>query len=180
MLPTQFRPHHQPSRKSAPTSSPALKGYLTPVNLSDYLDPGDIHFDLRAEDKSAVLRELVSYLHLDPESEAAVLRILNRREEMGSTGIGRGIAVPHCRTPIVRRLRVLYGGRPGGIGYDAVDGHRVEHFFLLIAPPVEASNEYLPVLGRIAQLAKDQDVPARLASVETPDAFHRLLAEKGV
>ena len=134
------------------------------MHLADYLARDDIHLDLPGRDASEVLTELASRLHLDQESEAVVRRILQHRETMGSTGIGRGIAVPHCRTPIVKRLRVIYGRRVGGIPFGAVDGASVEHFFVLIAPPVEASNEYLPVLGRIARLAKEPDLPTRLTS----------------
>jgi len=150
------------------------------MNLAQYIARDDIHLDLRGRDAAEVLSELASRLHLDQESEAVVRRILQHRESMGSTGIGRGIAVPHCRTPITKRLRVIYGRRPGGIPYGAVDGAPVEHFFVLIAPPVEASNEYLPVLGRIARLAKEPDLPARLATVQTVDEFLRILADQGV
>jgi mannitol/fructose-specific phosphotransferase system IIA component (Ntr-type) len=61
-----------------------------------------------------------------------------------------------------------------------MDGRPVHHLFLIVAPPLEISNQYLPVLGRIAQFAKEADVPDRLASLEHPDEFFRLLEEKGV
>jgi mannitol/fructose-specific phosphotransferase system IIA component (Ntr-type) len=77
-------------------------------------------------------------------------------------------------------LQVAYGRRLGGIPYDPIDGEPVVHLFLLVAPPVEVSNEYLPVLGRVAQLAKEPDVPARLADAATPEDFLRILAEKSV
>jgi nitrogen PTS system EIIA component len=150
------------------------------VNLSTFIAPEDIHLRLRAETKPDLLRELAALFRFDRDNEAAVLRILQRREQMGSTGIGRGIAVPHCRTPIVQRLRVIYGRQPDGVEYDAVDGAPVQHLFVLLAPPVEVSNEYLPVLGRIARLAKEPDVPGRLAAVTSPEEFVRILAEKGV
>jgi mannitol/fructose-specific phosphotransferase system IIA component (Ntr-type) len=65
------------------------------------------------------------------------------------------------------------------VDYGSVDGSPVEHLFLLVAPPVEVSNEYLPVLGRIAQLAKEADTPARLCAVQSPEEFRQFLAEKG-
>jgi mannitol/fructose-specific phosphotransferase system IIA component (Ntr-type) len=148
--------------------------------LSDYIAPADVRLDLRAATGSELLAELVGGLDLEPEQASAVLRMLLRREEMGSTGIGRGIAVPHCRTPLVRRLRVIYGRRPGGVEFGAPDGVPVEHFFLLVAPPVEVSNDYLPVLGRVAQLAKEPDTPARLAAVRAPAELTALLVEKRV
>jgi nitrogen PTS system EIIA component len=62
----------------------------------------------------------------------------------------------------------------------AIDGRPVFDFFLIVAPPLEVSNQYLPVLGRIAQFAKEADIPERLAALESPDDFFRLLEEKGV
>ncbi len=64
--------------------------------------------------------------------------------------------------------------------YQAIDGKPVCHFFLIVAPPLEISNQYLPVLGKIAQLAKEGDVPDRLAGLRSTDDFFRLLDEKGV
>jgi PTS system nitrogen regulatory IIA component len=150
------------------------------MKLSDYLSLADIHLELRALTKPDVFRELTSLLGLEAGPERALLAALERREAMGSTGIGRGIAVPHSRTSIVSRLRVVYGRRPGGIAFNAVDGAPVEHFFLLIAPPVEASNAYLPVLGRIARLAKEPDAPARLTAAATREEFLQVLADKDV
>lgn len=148
--------------------------------LSDFVRPSDVHLDLRGGTRDEILTELVTSLALPAEESALLLKILHRREQLGSTGIGRGVAVPHCRTPLVDRLRVVYGRRAGGIAYDAVDGQPVSHFFLLLAPPIEVSNDYLPVLGRIAQLVKEPDVPERLAAVRSADEFLALLEQKGV
>jgi len=149
------------------------------MNLADYLAPTDIHLALRGGTKREVLAELADGLGLEAEDRAAIRRILSHREESGSTGIGRGVAVPHCRTPLVKRLRVVYGRRPGGVDWGASDGP-VEHIFLLVAPPVEASNDYLAMLGRIARLAKEPDAPTRLSAATSAADVRGLLAEKGV
>src|SRR5690606_26090233 len=109
-----------------------------------------------------------------------LFKMLKRRENLGSTGIGRGIAIPHCRSLVVNRLRVAFGRKSSGIDYDAIDGSPVHYFFLIVAPPLEVSNQYLPVLGKVAQFAKEQDVPERLSSIESPEEFLRLLEEKAV
>jgi mannitol/fructose-specific phosphotransferase system IIA component (Ntr-type) len=106
--------------------------------------------------------------------------MLQRRETLGSTGVGRGIAIPHCRSTVLSRLRLAFGHHPAGLEYQAIDGRPVHDFFLIVAPPLEVSNQYLPVLGKIAQLAKEPDVPDRLAKLESADEFLRLLGEKGV
>jgi mannitol/fructose-specific phosphotransferase system IIA component (Ntr-type) len=94
--------------------------------------------------------------------------------------MGRGIAIPHCRSLVANRLRIAYGQSRTGIEFQAIDGKPVRHLFLIVAPPLEISNQYLPVLGRIAQFAKEPDVPERLAALTRPDDFFRLLEEKGV
>ena len=148
--------------------------------LSDYFAPSDIHLDLKARDRRELFPELASFLHLDPSTAETICRLLEQRELTGSTGIVRGIAVPHCRTALVPRLRAIYARKAAGIAFDAIDGNPVEHFFVLLAPPIEVANEYLPVLGRIARLAKEADVSVRLHAVATPEDFLRVLAEKGV
>jgi mannitol/fructose-specific phosphotransferase system IIA component (Ntr-type) len=94
--------------------------------------------------------------------------------------MGRGIAIPHCRSLVASRLRLGYGHSRKGIEFQAIDGKPVHHLFLIVAPPLEISNQYLPVLGRIAQFAKEPDVPDRLAALTQADDFFRLLEEKGV
>ena len=79
---------------------------------------------------------------------------------------------------MVNRLRLAYGRKPEGVDFRAIDGQPVNNFFLIVAPPLEVSNQYLPVLGKIAQFAKDPDVPARLLGLESPQDFLDLLEEK--
>jgi mannitol/fructose-specific phosphotransferase system IIA component (Ntr-type) len=150
------------------------------VSLSDFIDASKVRLSLSAGTKRDALQELVGVMGFEPGSQAAILEALLQRERQGSTGIGRGIAVPHCRTPLARRLQVAYGRRPEGIDYEAIDGQPVVHIFLLVAPPIEVSNDYLPVLGRIAQLAKEPTVPARLSEVRSPEEFLGVLAEQSV
>jgi mannitol/fructose-specific phosphotransferase system IIA component (Ntr-type) len=150
------------------------------MHLKDFFTPDSITFTLRGESKEEVLSELVGLLRIDERSSGTLLRIIQRRETLGSTGIGRGIAIPHCRSLVVNRLRVAFGHRQEGVEYQAVDNKPVSNFFLIVAPPLEISNQYLPVLGKIAQFAKESDVPDRLAALRTPEDFLRLLEEKGV
>jgi mannitol/fructose-specific phosphotransferase system IIA component (Ntr-type) len=150
------------------------------MHLRDFFTPGAIDFDLQATDKDSILAELVHLLGVDPRASDALVRVLQRRETLGSTGMGRGIAIPHGRSLVANRLRLAYGHSRNGVEYQALDGRPVHHLFLIVAPPLEISNQYLPVLGRIAQFAKEPDVPDRLASLGGPDEFFRLLEDKGV
>jgi mannitol/fructose-specific phosphotransferase system IIA component (Ntr-type) len=150
------------------------------MHLSDFFAPEAISLGLRGVTKDEVLTELVGLLRLDDAANDSLLRMLQRRETLGSTGVGRGIAIPHCRSTVLNRLRLAFGHHQAGLEYQAIDGRPVHDFFLIVAPPLEVSNQYLPVLGKIAQLAKEPDVPDRLAKLESADEFLRLLGEKGV
>ena len=151
-----------------------------PVQLKDLYSPDVIELELAATTKDGVLAELIGLLRVDERSAETLLRVLQRRESLGSTGVGRGIAIPHSRSLVTKRLRLAYGHHRAGIDYQAIDGKPVHDLFLIVAPPLEVSNQYLPVLGRIAQFAKDPDISERLAALGSPDDFFRLLEEKGV
>jgi mannitol/fructose-specific phosphotransferase system IIA component (Ntr-type) len=150
------------------------------MHLKDFLSPDAITLKLRGGSKEEVLAELVGLLKVDERSSGTLLRIIQRRENLGSTGIGRGIAIPHCRSLAVNRLRLAFGRRDEGLDFQAIDSKPVCNFFLIVAPPLEISNQYLPVLGRIAQFAKEPDVPDRLGALRSADDFWRLVEEKGV
>jgi nitrogen PTS system EIIA component len=150
------------------------------MHLADFFAPDAISTDLRGTTKDEILTELVGLLHLESSASDTLLKMLQRREALGSTGVGRGIAIPHCRSLVVTRLRLAYGHHKQGVEYQAMDHQPVHDFFLIVAPPLEISNQYLPVLGKIAQFAKDADIPTRLAALTSADDFIRLLGEKGV
>ena len=150
------------------------------IQLRDLYTSESISLDLKAATKDAVLAELIGLLRVDQRSAETLLRVLQRRESLGSTGVGRGIAIPHSRSLVTNRLRLAYGHHRAGLDFQAIDGRPVHDFFLIVAPPLEVSNQYLPVLGRIAQFAKDSDMGNQLAALNTPSDFFRLLEEKGV
>lgn len=150
------------------------------MRLKELFGPGAVCLALSGTNRDDVLRELVGLLAVDDASADTLLRALQRRESLGSTGVGRGIAIPHCRSAVVSKVRLAYGHRAEGVTYQAIDGLPVHDFFLIVAPPDEVVNMYLPVLGKVAQFAKDPDIPARLAGLSEPDQFLALLDEKGV
>jgi mannitol/fructose-specific phosphotransferase system IIA component (Ntr-type) len=150
------------------------------VRLREFFSEDGIKLQLQGATKDEVLKELVGLLKLDDKAEQNLVKMLKRRETLGSTGIGQNIAIPHCRALVVSRLRVAFGRKLEGIDFTAIDGRPVHYFFLIVAPPLEVSNQYLPVLGKIAQFAKEPDVPERLAKLATPQEFLQLLEEKNI
>ena len=150
------------------------------MELREFFSEDVVQLDLQGETKDEVLKELIAVLGLDEKSEAILYKMLKRRENLGSTGIGKGIAIPHCRSLVVNRLRVAFGRKSDGLDFRAIDEQPVHNVFLIVAPPLEVSNQYLPVLGKIAQFSKEPDVPSRLAEIQTPREFMELLEEKGI
>lgn len=148
------------------------------MELREFFDKDAVELDIAGDSKDEILKELIALLRLDEKSEGILFKMLKRRENLGSTGIGRGIAIPHCRSLVVNKLRVAFGRKPGGVEYNAIDNQPVHNFFLIVAPPLEVSNQYLPVLGRLAQFAKDPETTERLAGLQSADEFLTLLQEK--
>ena len=150
------------------------------MELREFFSEDAVKLNLEGTTKDEVLKELIALLGLDEKNEAMLFKMLKRRENLGSTGIGRGIAIPHCRSLVVNKLRVAFGRKRDGVDFKAIDEKPVYFFFLIVAPPLEVSNQYLPVLGKIAQFSKEPDVPERLLSISQPVEFMKLLEEKGV
>ena len=150
------------------------------MELREFFSEDAIKLDLEGTTKDEILKELIGLLKLDEKSEGMLFKMLKRRENLVSTGIGRNIAIPHCRSLVVNKLRVAFGRKAQGLDFKAIDEKPVKFFFLIVAPPLEVSNQYLPVLGKIAQFSKEADVPDRLLAIQTPAEFMALLEEKGV
>jgi mannitol/fructose-specific phosphotransferase system IIA component (Ntr-type) len=150
------------------------------MELREFFSEEAIQLELAGSSKDDVLKELIALLRLDEKNQAILFKMLKRRENLGSTGIGRGIAIPHCRSLVVNKLRVAFGRKKGGLDFKAIDEKPVHFFFLIVAPPLEVSNQYLPVLGKIAQFSKEPNVPDRLLQITQPKEFLALLEEKGV
>src|ERR671926_535457 len=145
------------------------------MELRQFFTEDAIKLELEGTTKDDILKELISLLKLDDKSEGMLYKMLKRRENLGSTGIGRGIAIPHCRSLVVSKLRVAFGRKTSGVDFKAIDEKSVYFFFLIVAPPLEVSNQYLPVLGKIAQFSKEADVPERLLKLKEPKEFMALL-----
>ena len=150
------------------------------MELREFFSTDVVKLDLEGETKDEVLKEMISLLGLDEKSEGILYKMLKRRENLGSTGIGKGIAIPHCRSLVVNRLRVAFGRKSKGLDFRAIDEQPVHNVFLIVAPPLEVSNQYLPILGKIAQFSKEPDVAGRLEQIDNPQEFLALLEEKGI
>jgi len=124
--------------------------------------------NLKAKTKNEVFEEMVQSFtkntHL--KDSRLIIEMLKRREELGSTGIGHGIAIPHGRSLSTPSLLVAFGKSAAGIDFDAIDQKPVYLIFMIVAPPQEQSNVYLPFLGKLVEVLKQKQVRENLKQVE--------------
>jgi len=123
---------------------------------------------LKAKTKDQVLVEMVEKFVEAKfiRDRNVVLELLRRRESLGSTGIGKGVAIPHGRTTVAPDVMIAFGRSEKGIDFDAIDAKPVYLVFLVLAPPQEENNRYLPTLGKLVELVADRKVRTKLAKVE--------------
>jgi mannitol/fructose-specific phosphotransferase system IIA component (Ntr-type) len=150
------------------------------VVLNELLSPAAINLDLKNADRDSVLGELVDQipqLAELPEARQTLLRALREREQLHSTGIGDGIALPHSRNALVGLVDqpiLVFGRHEKGIPYDAIDGISARLFFLLIAPTV---TQHLAVLARLTRLLRDRKLRQNLLAAENPEHVIALIRE---
>jgi mannitol/fructose-specific phosphotransferase system IIA component (Ntr-type) len=147
------------------------------MNLSDILHPKKINLNLKSKTKQGVIEELVKMLRLSAPARSSLLATLLTREELGSTGVGHSIAIPHCRSLVVSRVRLVVGLSKAGVPFKSIDRRRARLFFLIVAPPVGDPSDYLIVLGQIAQVSKKLYKDKRLSKIKTPQQLIDLIKE---
>jgi PTS system fructose-specific IIA component/PTS system nitrogen regulatory IIA component len=132
---------------------PALAG----VESLDFLVGGGLIHELRASTKSEVFESLVRKLcdlgYLRPHDVDSVVQSLMQRERLGSTGIGRGIAVPHAKHAAVERIVGILGHVAAGIEFDSLDGAAVMTVCLVLSPPDQPGN-HLRALEKISRVLR--------------------------
>lgn len=150
------------------------------VVLGDLLSPATINADLKGSDRDAVLAELVQQipqLARRPEARETLLRALDERERLCSTGIGDGIAVPHARNALVGLVDepvMIFGRHKQGIPYDSVDRAPARLFFLVIAPTVR---QHLAILARLMRLFRDPKLRQGLMEADTAEKVVAVVRE---
>lgn len=146
------------------------------VMLSQLLSPASINLKLRSDDRDSVLSELVDQVpqfESQPEARETLLRALHEREQLHSTGIGDGVALPHARNALVGLVHdplLVFGRHDKGIPFDAIDKIPARLFFLLLAPNVTL---HLAILARVTRLVND---PRLRKSLLTADSAEKVIS----
>lgn len=143
------------------------------LKLSDYCALDRVKF-LEAADKPAALQEIVDLLVTDPRAgdRELLMQAILSRDEIVSTAIGFGIAIPHARIESVKRLCMAVGLSPGGIDYPSIDDKPVR-VVVMIAASSEDQNLYLRVLSKVMAFLKRER--ENLMKCKTPEEAFALL-----
>lgn len=145
--------------------------------LSQLLTPARVRVPLAATDKAGVLRELAELLVQQSGGDPAdVLRAVQEREQVLSTGVGFGIAIPHGRSPSLPELVAVAGRTTQGVEFDALDSQPVQIFFMLVGPE-RCAGQHVKALSRIARLARSENLRRQLLAAQDGEAFYQALAE---
>jgi PTS system nitrogen regulatory IIA component len=148
------------------------------MRILDFLHYDAIIASLRAGSKTEVLNELVGPIaQANPDVDRdALIKSLIERENLGSTGIGGGVAIPHGKFEGLQRLTASFGRSAGGIDFSSMDNRPAHLFFLLVAPRNSAA-DHLKALARISRLVKDPLLKNSLQHADSRDDIFRLLEE---
>lgn len=149
------------------------------MTLADILNENTIAVDLKAEEKEEVLIEMVNLLEQgwETKDKEDILKAIKSREELMSTGIGHGVAIPHARSNSVDRVLAAFGKSEKGLNFNALDKKPVYLLFLLIAPE-DASNAHIRILARVSRLLKHNYFRELLKTAKTPQEILSLIKKE--
>jgi fructose-specific phosphotransferase system IIA component len=150
------------------------------MKFSDFVSSKAIRAELTARDKEGVINELVDALvaagDVGGSDREDIVKAILKREELGSTGIGRGIAVPHTKHASVDKLVGTVGVSTDGVDFDSLDGEKVQLFFLLISPP-DRPGDHLRALENISRQLRDETFCRFLKQSKSTSDILQLLEE---
>ncbi len=149
------------------------------MKIVEFLNEKAITANIKSTKKEEVLRELVDILAKAEgfRNKEELIKVLINRENLGSTGIGQGVGIPHAKTNVVKKLVAAFGLCPQGVHFDALDGEPVYIFFLLVAPE-DSAGPHLKGLARISRLLKDKYFRESLKSLSDEKAILKLIREE--
>ena len=150
------------------------------MKFADFINVESIRADLRATTKEAVIRVMVGALaeagQIAEADLEGIIKAIMKREELGSTGIGRGVAVPHTKHPSVDRLVGTVAISHAGVDFNSLDGEKVQLFFLLVSPP-DRPGDHLRALENISRQLRDGMFCKFLKQAKTAQDVQQLLEE---
>ncbi len=146
------------------------------LKISEVLKPEAIIMKIKSREKIAVLKELVAHMVANEfvEDGEEFQKALAKRENLESTGIGDGIAIPHARTDAVKNLVLAFARSEEGVEFSAIDG-KPSYLIFLIASPVDKKSEYIMALAKLSRLLRKQVVRRLLKDADSPDEILNII-----
>ena len=150
------------------------------MKFSDFICREAIRTQLEAGEKEAVIRAMATSLleakKIDQKDFDSIVEAILKREELGSTGIGRGVAVPHTKHPSIDKLIGTVAISENGVNFDSLDGEKVHLLFLLVSPP-DRPGDHLRALENISRQLRDDMFCRMLKQCKKPEDEWQLLDE---
>jgi PTS system nitrogen regulatory IIA component len=134
---------------------------------------------LKATDKRGILEELATYMagHHPRIDRAMLSKVLIEREQLASTAIGEGVAIPHGKLGAVGEIVACLGRAPQGVEFDSMDGQPTYLFFVLVAPE-SSTGAHLKALARISRVFKDSEFRRRLLAAPDSESMYHVVADE--
>ncbi len=144
--------------------------------ITEFITVEAIDLDMKATNKTEAILELTKLLEKTGKLDSfdKTLEALKDREKLGSTGIGKGVAIPHAKTEFAKDLVIAFGVSKQGVNFNAVDDEKVNIFFAF-ASPLKNSQTYLKILARISRLIRNDDFREKLLSAKNPQEIIELI-----
>jgi mannitol/fructose-specific phosphotransferase system IIA component (Ntr-type) len=150
------------------------------MKFADFMSTEAIIPEIAADGKEGVIREMVEALQnagrIEADNVESIIAAIMKREELGSTGIGRGVAVPHTKHPSVGQLVGAVGVSRDGIDFNSLDGEKVNLVFLLVSPP-DRPGDHLRALENISRQLRDDTFCRFLKQSKSAEDIVQLLEE---
>ena len=147
------------------------------MNLDSLIDKQSVLANLKAPNKKQLLQELSHAMAARVAIDHRVIfETLLKREKLGSTGIGQGIAIPHGKLPSISRVYGLFARLAAPLDFESVDGQPVDLVFVLLAPE-HAGADHLKALAKISRVLRDPGMVAKLRGTEDAEGLYAILTE---
>ena len=150
------------------------------MKFIDFVSREAIRTTIEVDDKEQVIRSMATALFesgkIAEDQHESIIEAILKREELGSTGIGRGVAVPHTKHPSVNELVGTVAVSEAGVDFDSLDGEKVHLLFLLVSPP-DRPGDHLRALENISRQLRDETFCRFLKQSKTPEDVWQLLEE---
>ena len=148
------------------------------IDLTHFFKDNLFSNNIKANSKQDAIAELLDMFVEGKyiRNREIVLEMLHQRETLGSTGIGKGVAIPHGRTTAALDVLIAFGKSEQGLDFNAIDHKPVHLFFMVIAPPNDDGNVYLPILGSLVTILNEKKNRDALQKVEDFSQFISIIS----